>query len=269
MPDFNIPGIFKMVQGVPPRTPRYGPVAPVAAPMAQGFDGGGTYNIPGYDGEEVMTPGEWTSTPGGGGGGGNAPGAPAEDAPADPSSVLYYLIATELDLVTPEGELDLARARDLYNSNPSYFNKQYGFGAESDSGLAGTYAQIAENARQWNDKMAFDRERAGQEDKVARWSAEMNRQQALSDFSAAQDAAKVARKSMFNDAATQAIQAHQSGLGQANIPGIEGWWMAGGAPSDAIIDRAPIVGFNPSLTYGEQLEAPAELYQPNIPGVNF
>ena len=267
MAAYSIPGIFKMVQGVPPRAPRSGPVAPVAAPPMpmQGFTDGGTLNIPGYDGREVMNPEDWTNAPPGS----TPPGAP--DEPADAASVLYYRIATELDLITPEGELDLNRAKDLYASNPSYFNKQYGFGPEGadGSGLAGTYAQIAENARQFNEQMVYNRERAQQEDRVARWSAEMNRQQALSDFSQAKDAAKVARKSMFNDAATQAIGAHQSGLGQANIPGIENWRLDGGADSAAIIDRAPIVGFNPSLTYGEQLAAPADLYQPNIPGVNF
>ncbi len=263
---YNIPGIFKLVQGVPPRSPRYGPVAPrPAAPM--GFTDGGEYNIPGYDGREIMKPEDWVGSgsmggaPGAGDGGGGGDAVTGESIYirhlADAYGMTVEEAAAQWEDMTPDQKKTVM---------DSYFGKK---DASGDSGLAGTYAQIAENARQFNEQMAFDRARAEQQDKQNRWQAEMTRQQALSDFSSARDAAKVARKSMFNDAATQAIQAHQAGLGQANIPGIENWRMDGGADSAAIIDRAPIVGFNPSLTYGEQLEAPADLYQPNIPGVNF
>lgn len=265
---YNIPGMFKLVQGVPPRTPRYGPVAPRPAAMpTMGFTDGGYLNIPGYDGErEQMTPEEWVGSDSLSGGGGGMP--PADTVTGESIYIRHLSDAYGMTVEEAAAQWEDMTPEQRKTVIDSYFGREPG-GSGSGDGLAGTYAQIAENARQFNEQMAFDRERAKQEDAVARWGAEMQRQQAMSDFTQARDAAKVARKSMFNDAATQAIGAHQAGLGQANIPGIENWRMDGGADSAAIIDRAPIIGFNPSLTYGEQLEAPAELYEPNIPGVTF
>ena len=265
---YNIPGMFKLVQGVPPRTPRYGPVAPRPSAM-QGFLDGGMYNIPGYDHapdhREIMTPEEWVGSDSLSDDGGMLP---AETATGESVFIRQLIGMGYADTI----EDAKAQWEDMSEDQRAVIRRAF-FGEDPSGGggdgLAGTYAQIAENARQFNEQMAFERERAKQEDAVARWGAEMQRQQAMSDFTQARDAAKVARKSMFNDAASGALAAQQSAMGTANIPGIENWRMDGGAESDAIIGNAPIIRTDPSLAYGQQLAEPADLYEPNIPGVTF
>lgn len=259
----NAPSLFRVAQGAA-SVPRYGPVA---MPQTQGFMGGG--NMPmvyGYDGTPLNAEDWVNAPPGAPQPGGNAP----DVGGATPDDYFISALAADRGLTFDEADaIWSSMGEDDKNLVRSALRRDLSPGGGGGSGDGAAYAQIAQRAAEFKEQMAFDRERALQEDKQARWTAEMNRQQALQDFYAQRDQAKVARKQMFNDAATAAIGAHQAGLGQARIPGIEKWRMDGGAASDQIINNAPIVGFNPSLTYGEQMEGPADLPEPNMPGVNF
>ena len=250
---YNIPGMFRMAQGVPPPAPRYGPVM-------QGFDGGWTYNIPGYDG---ITAEDFTSVPGG-----TTPpdGSPPQGTVVGESIYIRHLAAfygMTVDEAATQWEDMKPDAKQFIIDD--YFGRDDKDG--SGSGLAGTYAQIAENSRQFNEQMAFERERAQQEDRVARWQAEVTKQQAMQDFYSARDNATLSRKQIFNDAAGGALAAQARVMGQANIPGIENYRLDGSGGN--VLSNAPIIRTDPSLAYGQQIQTAPDMPVPNIPGVSF
>lgn len=255
----NIPGYFHVAQGVAP-----------VRPVTPGYEHGGELNVPGYDEggkfglhNTLLNKVSGKDVESFSGAGGGAP-----QPQVDPNSRKYYDIAS----MYPDLIGSLEDARQLYNSDPAYYDALIaaqtskllgsggGGGGSSD---ATAYAQIAENARQ------FDLSRRDSQ-AIARQDAAVTREKMMQDYYSTLEAMKAAKKQAHNDAVTGALNAWSQNVGQANIPGIENYdQFADPAGSSQILGNAPVLRFNPMEAYGRQQSQQTAIPTPNIPSPVF
>lgn len=147
------------------------------------------------------------------------------------------------------------QAEAAYNASLSQYNKTASGGGGADNSLG--YAQMAQQAMQWEKERADRQAENIQSNKIAQ-------QQASQDYYTNLEAINTARRGQGIDAGKAAMDAFTANVGYANIPGIENWNPFNGD----IAPTQPTYRIDPSLAVGTNLPG-ANIPAPTIPDLVY